>query len=132
MHELFLDSSAVYAFVDKDDDEGRNIEHFLKEKRLPLVTTNFIFAEALSLITKRLGKKIGEQTGEALLDSQFIRLVYLEENLQREAWKFYKKYKDKDFDFIDATSFVFCLKRGIKEVITLDKHFAQIGFTVYP
>lgn len=130
--EIFLDSSAIYALTDKDDEAGPSVESFLKERRTPPVMTNLIFAESMSLITKRLGKRAGERTGEILLSSQFVRLVYLDEKIHRDAWTFYKKYRDKDFDFIDATSFVFCQKRGIKEALTLDRHFSQMGFKIYP
>lgn len=132
MQGLFLDSSAIYAFVDRNDEMGPRIEQCLKEKKYPLVTTNLVFAESLSLITKRLGKKVGIKTGELLQDSQFLSLLHLDEKILQEGWALYKKYMDKDFDFIDATSFVFCQKNGIKEAITLDQHFAQMGFKVFP
>lgn len=132
VQKIFIDSSAIYALVDKDDASGPPIESFLKEKKPFLVTTNFIFAEALSLITKRLSKRVGIQTGEFLQNSRVITIIFLEGEIQKEAWNYYKKYKDKDFDFIDATSFIFCHTRGIREVITLDHHFSQMGFKTVP
>lgn len=130
--EVFIDSSAIFVMGDRSSEEGEEIEKFLLARRTPLVTTNFILAETLSLVTKRIGKAKGIEVGEKVLASGIIRLVYLEESLQREAWEFYKKYRDKDFDFIDATSFVYCQQRGIKEVMTLDHHFTQMGFTIFP
>ena len=91
-----------------------------------------VFAETISLLTKRVGKHKGIEMGERILESDIIRLVYLDEGIQRDAWQLCKKYKDKDFDFIDAASFVFCQKQGIKEALTLDRHFSQMGFKVYP
>ena len=129
---IFLDSSAIYALADRDDRDGPLVDAFLKENRISLATTNLVFAEAISLTTKRLGKRVGEKTGDLLQDSRFIELVYLDEKTQREAWQLYKKYKDKDFDLIDATSFVFCQKRGIHEALTLGRHFAQMGFKIFP
>ncbi|MBI2346290.1 MAG: type II toxin-antitoxin system VapC family toxin [Deltaproteobacteria bacterium] len=96
------------------------------------MTTHLIFAEANSLITKRLGKSVGERTGDLLQRSDFVQLVFLDEVVHREAWNLYKKYRDKDFDYIDATSFVFCKRRGIREVLTFDRHFAQMGFRIVP
>ena len=101
-------------------------------RNVGFITTNFVFAETLSLVTKRIGKDKGIEMGEKILQSGVVGLAYLDEEIQKEAWKFYKKYKDKDFDFIDATSFVFCQKRGIKEAFTLDRHFAQMGFKIFP
>lgn len=129
---FFLDSSAIFVLTDRDDEYGPLVEDFLRGHKSPLVTTDFIFAESISLMTKRLGKKVAEQAGDHLLDSRFVEMIFLDEKTQQEAWALFKKYKDKDFDFIDATSFVVCRQRGIKEVITLDRHFAQMGFKVHP
>ncbi len=40
--------------------------------------------------------------------------------------------RDKDFDLIDASSFVICKKRAIQCVATLDSHFKQMGFITVP
>ncbi len=130
--ETFVDSSAFFAWGDLTTGVGEKIRSLLVKKQIRLVTTNLVFAETISLLTKRIGKHKGFELGERIIQSDIIRLVYLEEELQKEAWQLYKKYKDKDFDFIDATSFVFCQKHGIKEAITLDSHFSQMGFKVYP
>ena len=132
MRELLIDSSAFFAWWDHASEEGKQIASLIVDEQIPLVTTNFLFAETLSLVTKRLGKARGIEIGKTILTSTVIRLAYLDENIQREAWQIYQKYKDKNFDFIDATSFALCHKRGIKEVLTLDRHFAQMGFKIFP
>lgn len=132
MEAAFIDSSAFFVWGDQSSEEGAEIERLIVRNHPPLVTTNFILAELLSLVTKRIGKKKGLELGEKIISSSVVQLVYLDEKTQVEAWQLYKKYKDKDFDFIDATSFIFCRKQGIREVLTLDRHFSQMGFKVYP
>lgn len=130
--EIFVDSSAFFALADQASEKGKLVQAIIVERRVPLVTTNFILAETLSLVTKRMGKFKGIEVGEKILESGIISLVYLDQPTQEEAWRTYRKYKDKDFDFIDATSFVFCQKHGIKEAVTLDHHFSQMGFRIHP
>ena len=130
--EVFLDSSAIFAWSDLASRDGQEVESFIEQGQASLVTTNLIVAETLSLVTKRVGKFKGIEVGEKLENSSIVQVVHLDEKIQKEAWQLYKKYKDKDFDLIDATSFVFCQKRKIHEVLTLDHHFAQMGFKVYP
>lgn len=132
MEQCFIDSSAFFALADQSSKSGEKIKSFLLENQLSLLTTNFILAETISLITKRIGKHEALKTGEKILSSHTIGLSYVDEASQKEAWNMFKHYKDKDFDLIDATSFVFCRKQKIKEVITLDYHFAQMGFKVIP
>lgn len=129
---IFVDSSAFFAWMDSSSPEGSAIETILLTQKYSLATTNLIFAETLSLITKRIGKRMAVQVGQSILASDLIRLVYLDQKTQQEAWKMFLKYKDKDFDFIDATSFTFCHQNKIKEVLTLDHHFSQMGFRKLP
>lgn len=132
MRSLFIDSSALFAWGAEGSREAIAIKEFMIGNQFPLFSTNFILAETLSLITKRVGKTKGITFGEQLLSSKIIHFIGVDDHLQKEAWQLYKQYKDKDFDLIDATSFVYCRKHKIKEVITLDAHFSQMGFTVIP
>ena len=42
------------------------------------------------------------------------------------------RYRDKDFSFTDCTSFAVMRQLRLTEVLTLDDHFSQMGFTVLP
>jgi len=128
----FIDSSAFFALGDKASSEGQEINSFLLEKKPSLVTSHFVFAETISLITKRVGKKKGLETGLFILESGIVHLEEISSEIFREAWALYKKYSDKDFDLIDASSFIFCRKQKIEKVITLDRHFKQMGFKTIP
>lgn len=132
MKKLFMDSSAFYALMDKKDKHGMAIEQILKQEDVSLVTTNYIFAETISLVTKRLGKKVAIQVAKMIRASELIQVEHVSEDLQEKAWKFFEKYQDKDFDLIDATSFLVCKAHEIKQVLSLDHHFVQMGFEVLP
>lgn len=130
--KYFFDSSGIFAWADASNPHGKAIGKILKSQKEPLVTTNLIIAETISLVTKRIGKGAGIKLGEHLLASQLLHVIFIDEPLQSEAWAFYKKYKDKDFDLIDAASFTVCRKMGIKGAITLDGHFRQVGMEMVP
>lgn len=130
--KYFLDSSAIYAIANKTDAAGERINNILLQARPLLFTTNYIFAETLSLITKRQGKHAAIQTGKLLKDSKFVKIALLEKSILTKAWDLFVGYQDKDFDYIDATSFAYCHQQKIKNVLTLDHHFTQMGFQILP
>ncbi len=132
MRQIFVDTSAFYALADKKDPAHSRALHFLEQNDLPLLTTNYIFAESLSLLTKRLGKAIALQFGSGLKASELIRLFYLSPDYEEAAWKEFLKYRDKDFDFIDSTCFAVMEKQGIETAFSFDRHFAQRGFQILP
>lgn len=130
--KVFLDSSALFAWADASSRAGGAIETYVRTHQPQLILTNLIFAETISLITKRIGKPQGISLGRKILQSQIMTMVTIDEQLHQEAWNLYAKYKDKDFDLIDATSFVVCTQQDISHVLTLDRHFTQMGYQMYP
>lgn len=132
MNTVFIDSSALFAWSDASCPQNRAIHDYLLRENPPLVTTNIVIAETISLITKRISKHAGIQFSVAVEDSRIVQVIYADEFLTKAALKLYRKYTDKDFDLIDATSFVLCKERKIKQVLTLDKHFSQMGFEILP
>lgn len=132
MDDIFVDSSAYFAIADKRTLEGDEIVSLLSDSGASFVTTNLVLAETVSLITKRIGKHKAIEAVEKILSSRLTQMVHIDVDIQNEGWQLFKKYKDKDFDLIDAASFVVCKKRGIREILTLDRHFAQMGFKVIP
>jgi predicted nucleic acid-binding protein len=39
-----------------------------------------------------------------------------------------KRFADKEWDWIDCTSFELMERHGFREALSLDRHFAQAGF----
>jgi len=72
---LFVDTGAWYAVVDKKDPDHKEAEHFLTSNKIPLLTTNFIFDETITLIRSRLGWSIAKDFGQRLKDSRFVSIV---------------------------------------------------------
>lgn len=127
-----MDTSAFYALADKKDPAHPRALSFLEENQVPLLTTNYIFAESLSLLTKRLGKTIATEFGKGLKASDLVRIFHLTPEYEEAAWREFLKFQDKDFDFIDSTCFAVMERQDIAEVFSFDRHFAQRGFRLLP
>jgi len=54
MNALFVDTSAWYAIVDKDDSDDKAAVLFLSCSSIPLITTNAVFSETITLIPRSL------------------------------------------------------------------------------
>ncbi|MBF0336470.1 MAG: type II toxin-antitoxin system VapC family toxin [Nitrospirae bacterium] len=55
--------------------------------------------------------------------------MWLTEELQKEAWGYFKKYSDKIYSFTDCTSFVLMKEKNILEYFSFDEDFRRAGFT---
>lgn len=132
MKQILVDTSAFYALADSADPAHAASREFLESNQVPLVTTNYVFAETLSLLTKRLGKDAAVRFGTGLRASEMIRLFRLPRDYDEDSWKEFLRFRDKGFDFIDSTCFVVMQRLGMETAFSFDRHFVQRGFRVVP
>ncbi|HHY46008.1 MAG TPA: PIN domain-containing protein [Firmicutes bacterium] len=132
--ELFVDTSAWVALADRGEARHTAATEAYPEllSRYRLVTTNLVVAETYILLRRNLGVEASLQFLTAIEASPRIELVRSSEELEREALKLLRKYKDQSFSFADAVSFALMGKRRIARSFTFDNHFSIAGFEVIP
>ncbi len=135
MAELFVDTSAWYPLVDRAHPEHASLSVELRkrvEAGVRVVTTNLVIAETQVLLMRR----VGIRTGLA-----FLRLVRQPPNVvvvssalleERATSEWLERFDDQPFSMVDAVSFALMSERGIREALTLDRHFAVAGFVMVP
>ena len=101
-------------------------------KRPPATHDKLCLAETVSLLTKRLGKSVALRFGEHLRANDSVRVFSLTPEYEEAAWKEFRRYKDKDFDFVDSSSFAVMERQGIDTAFSFDRHFRQRGFELRP
>ena len=57
-------------------------------------------------------------------------IVPLTPGLLQAAWGRCERFADKEWDWIDCTSFELMEQHGLREALSLDHHFAQAGFAL--
>jgi predicted nucleic acid-binding protein len=129
---VFVDTGAFYALADRKDPAHGPAKEFYASSRLSFLTTDFIFAETMSLLTKRLGKKAAVRFGAALRGSKRIQIEEPAFELREASWELFSKQLDKEYDLIDCISFKLMEAYGIEKVFGFDRHFVQYGFQLVP
>ena len=94
------------------------------------MTHDLILVEGFSLLTKRLHKRAALQTIGAVRRSARIEIAPVAPDLLEAAWLRCEQYADKEWDWIDCASFELMERRGLREALSLDHHFAQAGFVL--
>ncbi|MFQ5456196.1 MAG: type II toxin-antitoxin system VapC family toxin [Nitrospirota bacterium] len=133
MKKVFVDTGAWYALVDKKDPDHKSARNFLLTNRLPLLTTNFIFDEIVTLLRSHLGWSVAKEFGLKIKDSNLADIIPVKDEDEAKGWEIFLDFKDKDFSYTDCTSFAVMERFSIDNVFTFDKHFSQYGkFIVMP
>lgn len=129
MKTVFIDTSAFYALFNRDDPNHEFAASYYRETSLLLVTTQTVFMELLSLLTKRQGKQTALRCGKELRSArEKLKIVHTTEAQAEKAWEVFSKFKDKDYDLVDCLSFVAMKDSDIEEAFAFDRHFTQYGF----
>lgn len=127
MDAIFTDTSAWYAIADEDDANHASARAFVESLTLPLITTDFIVDETITLLRYSLGHSVAADIGGKLWNEQLARLVHIDQEVEREAWQRFLKYHDHRFSFTDCTSFVVMDQLGLSQVFVFDSDFESHG-----
>ncbi len=139
MEIIFADTSFLFAYYNSEDKHHHSardyFDNVVKSQTYPLgfLLTDYIFDELISLILVRTKNKTQAIfTGNSILNSQTLNLIYLKEETISKAWTKFCRYLDKEWSFTDCTSMVFMEENGLQKVACFDDHFKQAGFSPVP
>ena len=127
LNRIFVDTSAWYAIIDKNDQDHKAAIQKIQILDRPLVTSNSFFDEILTLLKTKLGPTIAILFGQRLWDQQVSTLLRVTEEDEERAWGVFRQYADKGFSFTDCTSFALMERLDINTVFSFDDHFVQYG-----
>ena len=132
MNGIFVDSGAWYALLDSDDADHSAAAEFLAANTIPLITTNFVFSETVTLIRYRVGHEAARSFGQKLKESSFVRVIAVTAADEERAWDIFTKYRDQNFSFVDCTSFAVMERMKFSAAFAFDRHFSVMKFAVVP
>lgn len=130
---VFVDTGAWFAaFVPTDPDHAR-AQQWLRENDLPLLTTDYVLDELLTLLLVRRERDRALRVGAALLSGELAEIHWVHQEDVETAWETFKGFSDKGWSFTDCTSRVVMQRLGITTAFAFDDHFRQFALgTVAP
>jgi uncharacterized protein len=135
MKGLFVDTAGWVACGDAADPAHRRAsaarDQWLEQGGL-LVTTDYVADETLTLLRVRAGLKAAEAWWEQVAASSRLRWEFIDGTRADKARAIFFRYQDKEFSFTDCTSFAVMNELKLRQALTTDRHFAQMGFETKP
>ncbi len=128
-----MDSSAWLALDYKNDQHHKKAvakSSEIKKRKIGMITSEYVIDETLTLIRHRTSHHAAVVFGEAVFNSNIVRVEEVKEDDRRKAWDIFKKYHDKKLSFTDCTSFALMQRMRLLKAFTFDKHFRQMGIEV--
>ncbi len=119
---IFADASFMVSFYDpKDSNHAKAQKLTSKFFKNSLLTSNFVFAEIVTILSQRIDKYNSILAGEYI--KQNLTIVKLTEEIETLAWEIFKKQKSKNVSFVDCTCFALYEKSVFDKAFTFDSDF---------
>lgn len=124
---IFVDTGVWYArFVPTDADHLRVVEWF-RANREPLITSDYLMSELLTLMRARGEFVRALATGRVLLDQRMAVLIHVDEPTVAAAFDVFRRFTDKEWSFTDCVSYVVIGHSRVRTAASLERHFRQFG-----
>lgn len=124
---IFVDTGAWYAAIVPTDPNHNLAAAFLVANREPLLTTDYIIDETLTLLRARGERGRALSLGEQFFAGSLAEIHQLTADDLQSAWQVFHDYADKDWSFTDCASKAVIEQLGITTAFAFDKHFRQFG-----
>jgi uncharacterized protein len=124
---IFVDTSAWFAASVPDDQDHAAAASWLAKNQEPLVTTDYVLDELLTLLKARGERQRIRHVGQELLYGELARIQWITPEDVHLAWKVFEEHRDKDWSFTDCTSRVVLERLGVGTAFAFDQHFRQFG-----
>lgn len=138
MPPVFVDTGAWLAVAVTRDQYHREATAYyqqISQRRIPLLTTNYVLAETYTRIRYDDGHAKALRFHEIILTAiglGRLRLAWITPEIHEASWSLFRDFPDQEFSFIDCTSFVVAKHARVEEVFGFDRGFTIMGLTLKP
>jgi predicted nucleic acid-binding protein len=126
---IFIDTSGWAALASRRDDRHEDAVEVLAQVDEPLVTSNHVCGETWTFLNRRHGHHVAVRFLDRLESSENVELRFVEHTLERDALAWLRRHDEREYSFVDATSFALMRASGIDTALAFDGDFAAAGFT---
>ena len=138
MKSVVVDTGAWIALLSRADQHaGAATDRYgeLAAEGARLMTTNSIVDETATRLRYGAGLDAALAYRRMLDDSvqaRRLRITWIDETIEREAWRVLEQYRDVSLSLTDATTAVAARRARITEVFGFDREFEALGLMVLP
>ena len=124
----FVDTSFWFALHYRRDSRHREARAIVAAGVGRTIVTNHVIGEAWTTIRRRCGHESAVEFLEHLAVLPDLEVVHVDERVEDEAWRWLRRHDEREYSFVDATSFAVMRKRRVREALAFDGDFNAAGF----
>jgi predicted nucleic acid-binding protein len=94
----------------------------------PLVTSNHVRGETWTVLLRRAGHGAAVRFLDQLRASSRVDVIHVPVGVEDEALRWLRRHEEREYSFVDATSFALMREMRIRRALTFDDDFTEAGF----
>lgn len=126
---IFADTSFWVALRNRRDSWhslAKDLFHTYADRSL--VMSNHVLGETWTYLRRKRGHAAAVGFLDAVERSPRVRVFFVERPLEEEAQQWLRRHDEREYSFVDATSFAFMRSHRILEALAFDGDFNAAGF----
>jgi predicted nucleic acid-binding protein len=124
----FVDTSFWVAYRFRRDDHHGEAVALWTDRSQPLVTTSLVVGETWTFLRRRVGHAEAVGFLDNIEASPRVTVIHVAEAIEDAAFAWLRRHDERDYSFVDATSFEVMRRERISEAFAFDGDFAAAGF----
>jgi uncharacterized protein len=109
---------------DRDHSAARD---WFEQNTYPLVTTDYVIDELLTVLKLRGEYQRAPEVGPSLFNGEVCDLEWVTQSDVKDGWQVFSSYRDKGWSFTDCVSRVVMERLRVTTAVAFDEHFRQFG-----
>lgn len=126
---ILVDTSFWVALRNRRDRNHEQAKSLLRlHSEAALVTSSQIRGETWTYLRRKVGHGSAVDFIDALTRSPRLEILWVSEDVESEALRWLRRHDEREYSFVDATSFAVMRSRRIREALAFDGDFQAAGF----
>lgn len=124
----FVDTSFWVALQFARHGHHANARTLWERRPVDLITTNHVLGETWTFLRRRIDHAAAREFADRLAGSPRVAVRHVDHGTEADAWSWLRRHDEREYSFVDATSFAYMRRFGILEALAFDGDFAAAGF----
>lgn len=126
---IFVDTSFWIALaIDADRHHASASQLFADHAGVALATSSGVRGETWTFVRRRFGHRTAVALIDRLEQTPRLRVLSVGQDDEHDAWEWLRRHDEREYSFVDATSFALMRRLAIREAFAFDGDFAAAGF----
>ncbi|MDQ3408105.1 MAG: PIN domain-containing protein [Chloroflexota bacterium] len=126
---IFVDTSFWVALRNRrDDHHDAALWLFRSKAASPLLSTNHVRGETWTFLRRRAGHGSAADFLDVIEEAARLQVEHVDTATEDDALGWLRRHDEREYSFVDATSFALMRRLGVREAFAFDGDFAAAGF----